>query len=483
MPVETNMYAQQPSVKLDPAGAVTTANAMLQNRLMQGVIPQHINNSQLENAQKKLGFISSQISPLISMGDKVSQADIARTVTHAVTNSGGAITPEEGSKFYTQIVSNPGGIPTALKQFHTSILGGLEQIQVFKGAQGTVDNGNSVQSTRTDLYTGRVDLGQGSASNVRRQLGPAERANPMTTYQNGQSGTVPVGTVFDDYGNPRGNALTGPAPLPPMAPTAGAGAASNMAPRNMTMAPDPIGGRKGAPGTTGPGQAAGDPRAVPVAQGAPSYFNPTSANAASAGSVDLLNRDRTLASNYRADVTPLETAIPLLEKLGPTGTGPASEKLNDLRSLAITLGVPGAGAWTDNVKAYDETRKYLLQSAMKGDVGTNDKLASAIAGNPSVRISNAAATDVAKASLALRRMQHAGYLQNQVAGQEGSYADRAAQWNSKQDPRAFAVDLMSPTAKAALVKSLGKPGDPAYQRFQRSLEAAHEAGVFGSGAR
>ena len=70
------------------------------------------------------------------------------------------------------------------------------------------------------------------------------------------------------------------------------------------------------------------------------------------------------------------------------------------------MGVPGIDA--EGIKNFDEARKYLTQYARQnGSTGTNDQLAAAFEGNPSVGISNAAATTVAKTALSLARLQNA----------------------------------------------------------------------------
>lgn len=197
------------------------------------------------------------------------------------------------------------------------------------------------------------------------------------------------------------------------------------------------------------------------------------------GSGDQLSDDLRRASNFTREVFPLTQAIPALEKLGKTGTGPGTAELNNVKSFIQSLGLPGFDA--EKIKKYDEANKYLTDFVnQNGNTGTNDKLAAAFAGNPSTKVSNAAAVDVAKAALALRRMQHAQTLAFQASGEpESHYTQWAAKWQNTQDPRAYGVDFMSPKAIKLLHDSL--KGEER-KKFNESYKLAKQLGIVnGSG--
>lgn len=480
---DTSIYNRlmQPAQPVDPLGQ---ADKVVQFQRQSNALDM----DQLNKHTQHLQFIAGQIAPMVALGDKITPEQITKGVMDTVTSSGGTVPPEEASQFLSRIMTYPGGPAAGLKATQIQVLSGLERANAIRGNTIATPSGGGTNFSQQDLYSGKITPSPGQ-NYVPNTMSVAERMQGVQTFQNGQKGTIPASQLFDDYGRPRNALMGAAAPNVPMptSPAMGAGAPATMAPRGVT----------GTPSTVVPSLPSANPPPPPlegaerykhdpaktvlpgqVAQaGQPPMFIPTDAPLGTTGSVDMLNQHRQAAANFQADVQPLQKAIPLLEQLGTTGTGPGTERLNDIKSLALSLGVPGAGNFTDSVKAYDETRKYLLQNAMKGDTATNDKLASAIAGNPSVHMSNAAAVDVAKSALALRRMQQTQYLTNAQPGQEASYADRAAKWNSQQDPRAYAVDMMSPQAKQALIKSLGAPGSPAYERFKASLQAAHDAGV------
>ena len=177
------------------------------------------------------------------------------------------------------------------------------------------------------------------------------------------------------------------------------------------------------------------------------------------------------SANYARSIFPLQKAIPALEDLGKSGTGPGTEQRNHIVSFLQSMGVPGVSQ--DTVKNYDEAQKYLTDWVnANGNISTNDKLAAAFAGNPSTKISNAAAVDVAKSALALRNMKQA---QLQVFQQTKLAPDQYSEWVANKwsgkldDPRAYGLPLMSSSAKAALDKSLT---GPERLKFLSSLKAA-----------
>lgn len=202
--------------------------------------------------------------------------------------------------------------------------------------------------------------------------------------------------------------------------------------------------------------------------------------ATGAGSGVALNDARQRGLNYRQEVFPLETAIPALEKLGKTGTGPGTEEVNQIKSFLQSAGIPGLDA--EKIKNFDEAKKYLTDFVnQNGNTGTNDKLAAAFAGNPSVGISNAAAVDVAKSALALRRMKQAQLIEFEKSGlPDSEYTKWASQWNIGHDPRAFGFDLMTPAQRKKVIESLpeGKDGKPGPRDlFKLQVMAARNADI------
>lgn len=171
----------------------------------------------------------------------------------------------------------------------------------------------------------------------------------------------------------------------------------------------------------------------------------------------MLAEERVRASNFRREVYPLEQAIPALERLGKTGTGPGTEEVNKIKSFLQSAGVPGIDV--NKIKDFDEAHKYLTDwVTANGDSSTNDKLAAAFASNASTKISNAAAVDVAKAALSLRRMKQAQLEEFEASGlPESQYGKWAAKWNREQDPRVYGWDYMNDSQKKTFLQSVTGP--------------------------
>lgn len=202
------------------------------------------------------------------------------------------------------------------------------------------------------------------------------------------------------------------------------------------------------------------------------------------GSGVALNDARHRGLNYRQEVFPLETAIPALEKLGKTGTGPGTEEFNHVKSFLQSAGIPGLDV--EKIKNFDEAKKYLTDFVnQNGNTGTNDKLAASFAGNPSVNISNAAAVDVAKSALALRRMKQAQLVEFEKTGlPDSEYTKWASRWNVAHDPRAYGFDLMTPDQRKKVIESFpeGEKGAPGPRDlFKLQVTAAHKNGIINPG--
>lgn len=199
----------------------------------------------------------------------------------------------------------------------------------------------------------------------------------------------------------------------------------------------------------------------------------TAAETAGTQAGDAISAARIANLNFRSQVYPLEQAIPALERLGKTGTGPGTEEFNNLKSFLQSAGIPGLDV--NKIKDFDEAQKYLTDWVnQNGNSGTNDKLAAAFAGNPNVHISNAAAVDVAKSALALRRMKLAQQATFEKTGLPDSEFPKWASKNFNMDPRVYGFDLMKTAQRKSLLESL-----PAAKRdlFMLNVQDAAQDGI------
>jgi hypothetical protein len=324
--------------------------------------------------------------------------------------------------------------------------------------------------------TPNVDaLGNTSQIYQGRQQGPVVAHNGVLREQT--PGAVP--SVLGGSPTSPANIIAPPAIAAPIAPQPGAGASAVPPGGGPAVAQNP----SGAPNVFGPGSVLGDMKR----QQAESEAAAGAVKTAGDVSAKQYSDDLVQAANFPRASLPLTKAIPLLEQLGTQGTGPGSDTWNHAMSFLQTMGVP----ITDptKIQAYDEAKKYLTDFVNQtGNSGTNDKLAAAFAGNPSVSISNAAALDVAKTALAMQRMKQAQILAFTAQGDHApeKYSDFAKQFASSMDPRAFGIDLMTPKARQELLSSpelAKKPNqngvetNQARLRFLKSLQTAQDTGL------
>ncbi len=352
-----------------------------------------------------------------------------------------------------------------------------ERVNSLYGSPGAADNGATVTPTRTYERGGPVPAGL-----------PIAKQNPPSTIQYDTNRTSPDGSPNPDYGQPNYRGPQAPV-VPPGAVQAPGGLPGQY---RLPIAPAPQlqpGFRSGTSNDT-PNNVVQDRfKLTSGAAGLP----PGAAEASTAAGVasgGVLASERNKASNFQRDIFPLAQAIPALEKLGTKGTGPGTETINHLKSFVLSNipGVTEKDFGLGNIKDFDKAKKYLTDFVNQtGNSGTNDKLAAAFAGNPSVGISNAAAVDVAKSALALRRLQQSKYLAFEDSGLQPDQASRffangtiktpsgGSLRVSQIDPRAFGVSEMSDKAKKILLDEL-KKNPREMDLFNKSLEVAKQHG-------
>lgn len=170
------------------------------------------------------------------------------------------------------------------------------------------------------------------------------------------------------------------------------------------------------------------------------------------------------AGNYGQRINPLRQAIPILENMKETDIGPTSERWNDIKSTAVSLGAGRlAGIDPDKIKDFNELNKYFKQySAQVGATmgpKTNDGLATAVTSNPNVSMDRLSAFELSKVALGVERMKQAGVLEFNAKVDRGEaipadFNKFMVNWGTKQDPRAFVYDLMSKDQQEKLKKTL-----------------------------
>ena len=301
----------------------------------------------------------------------------------------GVIPPEEGAR-EMQTLSSFGGDPTKIKQWgfqHWSgIASAQQQLNTAYGTPGTIDNGPAINPvvTREGPQAGVYAAG-GNA--LKKYMSPAEAGAPQD-YPDPVTGRT-IYSTRRGYGQAVGDTASLPpdqgAPAPSPAPAPGysgvvnpdsyvdprrAGAGVSIVNKrpvygDAAQPNGPVGGRAGTnsrgaanPQATVPGLAGPSPM---LESGRKTYQD-----------------DLATASSKMQGVQQLTQALPLIQQLGTTGSGPGSPAFNKVKSALITAGVLSPD--TSDVAAFDEAKKYLSnyvsRSALAGrsDMGQLQQL-------------------------------------------------------------------------------------------------------------
>ena len=424
---DTSMYAS--SVPDSNPLAIITGLQQVQNARTANQI------QQFDLANRQLGTLRNTLGSLAAKPD-LSYDDIISHASNLVANG---IVPQAMATREIMGAQTFANDPEKLRGFVTNHLVNVADAhdrlnQAGFGPPQTDDIGDA-KVTRSYNPQRHSFSGVGNGV-VATGMSPDAKAAPRTgVAADGSTYTAPTSSTVG---------RTGIALPPAQASASSAGAPTSMAPAGVTV-----------PGAVATSQAPGVKEA---------------ATATGQQSGEQLAADRKSAADYQRTIFPLTQAIPALERLGTTGTGPGTEQFNQIKSFLQSAGLPGLD--TSKIKDFDEVKKYLTDFVnQNGNTGTNDKLAAAFAGNPSVGISNAAAADVAKSALALQRMKQARTFEFANSGlPDAQYGQFAAKFATQQDPRAYGYDMMSAPAQQKMLSAM-TPAEK--ERFVASLRVAH----------
>jgi len=388
-----------------------------------------IDSAKFELAMKNIGAVNSTIAGLLGDPD-VGKADISKKIIDATTRlvKDNVYSAQHVTEALKSMPTDPARQANWLRNIYSQTQSAEQRAQSFFGAPQGISDQAGTRIVQTPGYPGLPARERGYVPGQLPPTTPAVQGDP-TKPNYGAGGYVgPAGAP----GLQQPGAAGGPPPGFPSAPMPAA---------RPAVAPAAVPARPAAPmSSLPPGQA-------------------EAANVAGGASGGALGDARNRSLNYQQEVNPLEQAIPALEKLGTKGTGPGTESINHLKSFVLS-NVPGADfkGLKDDVATYDKAKKYLTDFVnQNGNSGTNDKLAAAFAGNPSVNISNAAAVDVAKTALALRRFKQAQLVAFEGSGKpDADFAKEAGKFARDHDPRAFGFDMMTPAERKKVIESLPK---------------------------
>lgn len=235
------------------------------------------------------------------------------------------------------------------------------------------------------------------------------------------------------------------------------------------------------PGGGTPGSAAPGPALPGSAAAAPGGVQ-TGLAPGQAESAKVMQADLVRAGTFPQEIYPWQQALQKMQEMQGQGEtfGPGSKGRQELESFVYALSpsvAKLAGVDPEKISKYAEVEKYLTQGlgqrASSFGPHTDAGLATAASGTPNVHITDLAGVPLVKATIGLRRMEQAQILDNARLGGP-NYTQNTAQWATKQDPRAYMIDMMSPEQVQSLQKSLK---GAARTQFNASLQAAIRSGV------
>lgn len=448
--VDTSFYRDAVSDNpLKVAGDVADyRNKLLSNAQNQQAV--ELNNIRL--ATERFGMVNNAAAGILSDPD-LGKTDVTKKLwdTLGRLTKGDAMSAQHAVQFMQQFPTDPRQQVQAIKNVHSQTLDALQRGRAYLGEVQGVPVGGGTKFMQQPAYGGAPPQDKGYIPNT---LSPdTKQVNPDLSQ-----------TYVGGTGNP---------PIQPPSTPGATNPFGNYGGPSSSASRPPIRERNGAAVRPGSSNAASS---APV-MAAPAPGVAEAKRAAGEGSGSELVTARNRSANYQGEVFPLEQAIPALEKLGTKGTGPGTESINHLKSFVLS-NIPGADfkGLKDDVAAYDKAKKYLVDFVnQNGNSGTNDKLAASFAGNPSVNISNAAAVDVAKSALALRRMKQAQLAAfEQSSLPESEFGKFASKWNVAADPRAYGFDLMTPAQRKVVIEGLPKGKR---ELFMLNVQDAAEQGL------
>lgn len=413
-------------------------NQLLDNQQRQ----QAVQENAIKLATERFGAINNAASGLLSDPD-LGQKDITGKLwdTLGRLTNGDAMTAQHAVQFMQQFPTDPRQQAQAIKNVHAQTLDAWQKGQAYLGTVQPISTGGGTKLIQQPAYGGAPPRDLGYIPNSLSPQTPSINANPNSPGFGQES---PMGV----YGNP------------PIQPPAGTVPAANGAPARAKVPSTAkvVGDDEGVKSGVYESPTFNDRfnASRPVTKLAPGV------ETALQGSAQAYNDAMVNAGKYSNRVNPLRQAIPLLEGMKDTEIGPTSERWNDIKSTAVTLGAGKlAGIDPEKIKNYNELKKYFTQYASQAAATlgpkTNDGLATAVTSNPNVHMDKLSATELAKVALGIERMQQAAALEfnDQVqAGkaQPGQFNRFMLNWATKQDPRAFVYDIMDKKAQEAVRK-------------------------------
>lgn len=416
-----------------------------------------IDSAKFELAMKNVGAVNQTISGLLGDPD-VGKTDISKKIIDATTRlvKDNVYTAQHVTEALKSMPTDPVRQAQWLRNIYSQTQGAEQRAQSFFGSpQGISDQ----SGTNIVQIPGMPNLPPSQRGRINNQLPPTTPAVQGDPTQPNYGAGGYVGPSGPPGLQPPPGFPSAPAARPGMMPATPEAPARAMVPST----PKVVGDRE----AVASGLYEGATPAQRVAGGfeaaRPMSSLPPDVSAARAGAVQSYTDTMAAAGKFAQRINPLRQAIPLLEKMKETDIGPTSERWNDIKSTAQTLGAGRiiGGIDPEKIRDYNELKKYFnqytAQAAATMGPKTNEGLATAVTSNPNVNMDKLSATDLSKIALGVERMQQAGALEfNEMVqsgrAQPGDFNRFMLKWGTEQDPRAFVYDIMDRKAQEKVKK-------------------------------
>lgn len=472
-------------VDYDAAARIAAGNPAAQ----QGMAKHLQNQSTIKGQQlEQAGKLYDMIGRLSASGmNDASDANIAAMRESALANN----LPPGAIRELDRIAAIPDE-KQRRQEFYNHTIGVLDahqRLQQEYGKTELADFGDVKAPTTT--YPGRP----GSAGSVAIGAPTTVGAPPGSTQtvkewvKDGQ--VVPAGTAGASERSrvvpTAGNVV--PSGAQPVVPATGGGGTGGT-PGQPPIPPPPgtvlQGGYGGRPGATAPaapnapvapggGAAAPAPVAAPpAATPAPAGLVTSTAAPVGTGKEQELSAtqwaaDRADAGNFQARIWPMVQARSIIANNPDLKTGVGAQAVSTIKSGLQTLTSIFTPADLQSIAQsnFEELGKYMQQAVNANPfaAGSDQRLAAAVSGNPSMHLSTLTNKDIFTAMIALERTKQAAAEEFQRTGKSGAeWGNWKTTWQTEHDPRAFATDMMDDTKLRAMLTKMSPSELTAYQK-------------------
>lgn len=414
----------------DPSVTVALPEAMQQAQSMQHQQIQ-IDTDQLANLNSHFNTMRGMFGSLLAKPTPLTQKDLIQMGGDMIANK--MASPQQVAAELANAPQDDAGIRSLLKQMVVQTMDGQQKLSAISPTPTAVNAGGTTNFVQLPQIGAPVEVGQ-----MQNTLSPEAVSGRVPTFQNGQPGSVSMGSLAPNLTAVQPNGQSGGA-APPASGGIGLGA-SQGAPQGDFL-------------PTGPGL--GQSAAADVA----------GTNSAQQG-VDL---------QKAADQVPQQKSLlqALETSLQNFTSGPTADWKRVGASLVNANNPFGNAFNPKSIASQEEFNKQAAQLAQSqfqalGGTGTDAKLDSAMHTSPNEALSkmgNKAIIDLLKGNADALAVKNQEWQKYQQAHGPQSYGQFSTEFNQIYNPRVFQFQYMTPAERQDAVKAMSKPELTQFKRL------------------